>query len=220
MPKKIRWLKLELNPLLSKPDHPPLLMLKASLTNLLILRIRLSTPHLKHPQGTMQRSLKLNAAAERKRIPKPLMLLRTLSPLLIPNKPRAKRPQVKQNLPPLQNLKQIQQRRVSRNQMQLLLTRILRRQSEVGSQKLFSLLILRHPAMPRSLRKFLLSRLPRLTRLQRQLSPLLSQKIQSNRQKKQLKLRLKPKQKPSRYLKLLQRRLPQESLRLKLFKPL
>ena len=106
------------------------------------------------------------------------------------------------------------------NQTQLLLTKILRRLNMVVSQKLFSRLILRYPTMPRSLRKFLLSRLPRLTRLQRQLSPLLSQKIQSNRQKKQLKLRLKPKQKPSRYLKLLQRRLPQESLRLKLFKPL
>lgn len=151
---------------------------------------------------------------------KPLMQLRMLPPLRMSNKLESKRSQVKQNLPLLQNLKQIQQHPLSRNQTQLLLTKILRRLNVVVSQKLFSRLILRYPTMPRSLRKFLLSRLPRLTRLQRQLSPLLSQKIQSNRQKKQLKLRLKPKQNPSQYLKLLQRRLPQESLRLKLFKPL
>ena len=170
-------------------------MLKANLTNPLIQRIRLSAPHPKRLLLPMQKSLKPNVGAKRKQIPKPLILLRTLSPLLIPNKPQAKRPQMKQNLPLLQNLKQIQQRPVSRNQMQLLLTRILRRLNVAESQKPLSLLILRHQTMPRSQRKFLLYRLQRLTRLQRQLNLLLSQKFPSNRQQKQLKPRLKRKQK-------------------------
>lgn len=206
--------------MLSKLDHSPHLMPKARLTNPLILRIRPSALHPKRPLRPTQKSPKLNAAVKRKQTPKPLMQLRIQPPLRSSNKLKSKRPQVKQNQSLLQNLKQIQQPPLSRNQTRHLLTRILRRLNVVVSQKLFSLLILMHPAKPLSLRKFLLSRLPRLTRLQRQLSPLLSQKIQSNRQKKQLKLRLKPKQNPSRYLKLLQRRLPQESLRLKLFKPL
>lgn len=195
-------------------------MLKANLTNPLIQRIRLSAPHPKRPLRPMQKHLKLSVVAKRNQMRKPLTHQRIQTPLRMSNKLESKRSQVKQNLPLLQNLKQIQQHPLSRNQTQLLLTKILRRLNVVVSQKFFSRLILRYPTMPRSLRKFLLSRLPRLTRLQRQLSPLLSQKIQSNRQKKQLKLRLKPKQNPSRYLKLLQRRLPQESLRLKLFKPL
>lgn len=151
---------------------------------------------------------------------KPLMQLRMLPPLRMSNKLESKRSQVKQNLPLLQNLKQIQQHPLSRNQTQLLLTKILRRLNVVVSQKLFSRLILRYPTMPRSLRKFQLSRALRPTRLQRQLNPLLSQKLQSNRQQKHLKPRLKQKQKSSRRLKLLQGGLPQESLRLRQYKQL
>ncbi|MFR5390920.1 hypothetical protein [Parasutterella sp.] len=132
----------------------------------------------------------------------------------------SKRPQVKQNQSLLQNLKQIQQPPLSRNQAQLLLTKILRRLNVVVSQKLFSRLILRYPTMPRSLRKFLLSRLPKPTRLKRQLNPLLKQKLQSNRQQQKLKPRLKLKQKSSRCLKLPQRRLLQVSLLLKQYKQL
>ena len=148
------------------------------------------------------------------------MQLRMLPPLRRSNKLKHKKPQVTLNLPRLQNLKQIQQRPISQNQTQHLLTRILRRLNEVENQKLFSLLILRHPAKPLSLRKFQLSRALRPTRLQRQLNPLLSQKLQSNRQQKHLKPRLKQKQKSSRRLKLLQGGLPQESLRLRQYKQL
>ena len=189
-------------------------MLKASLTNPLILRIRLSAPYPKHPLRPMQKSLKLNAAAKRKRIPKPLMLLRTQPPFRMSNKLKSKRPQVKQNLPPLQNPKRKQTCLICRNQMQLLLTRILRRLNAVESQKLFSLLILRQTMKLRSQRKFL------LYRLQRQLNPLLKQKLLSNRQQKQLKPRLKLKQKLSQYLILPQRRLLQVSLLLKQYKQL
>lgn len=149
-PKKMQQLTL-----FSNPDHTPHLMLKASLANLLILRIRLPPSHPKHPLRLMQKSQKLNAAEKRSRNPKPLILLR-IRPLLQRQKNlQSQNPQAKQNLPLLQNLKQIPQRPVSRNQTQHLLTRILRRQSGVVSQKPFSLLILRHPIMPRSQRKFL-----------------------------------------------------------------
>ena len=148
------------------------------------------------------------------------MKLRIQPPLRSSNKLKSKRPQVKQNQSLLQNLKQIQQPPLSRNQTRHLLTRILRRLNVVVSQKLFSLLILMHPAKPLSLRKFLLSRLPRPTRLQRQLNPLLNQKLQSNRQQKYLKPRLKLKQKLSRCLILARRRLLRVSLRLRQYKQL
>lgn len=206
--------------MLSKLDHSPHLMPKARLTNPLILRIRPSALHPKRPLRPTQKSPKLNAAVKRKQTPKPLMQLRIQPPLRSSNKLKSKRPQVKQNQSLLQNLKQIQQPPLSRNQAQLLLTKILRRLNVVVSQKLFSRLILRYPTMPRSLRKFLLSRLPKPTRLKRQLNPLLKQKLQSNRQQQKLKPRLKLKQKSSRCLKLPQRRLLQVSLRLRQYKQL
>ena len=148
------------------------------------------------------------------------MQLRMLPPLRMSNKLESKRSQVKQNLPLLQNLKQIQQHPLSRNQTQLLLTKILRRLNVVVSQKLFSRLILRQTTKLRSQRKFLLSRPSRPTILQRRLNQLLNQKPQSNRQQKQLKPRLKLKGKLNRYLKLLQGRLLQVSLRLRQYKQL
>jgi len=146
----MRRLSLRLNSLLSKPDHPPHLMLKASLTNPLMLRIRLSTPHPKRPLPPMQKSLRLNAAAKRKLTPKPLIFLRA-QPLLQRQKNlQRQRPQVKQTLPLQQIRRQIQQPPVSRNQTQHLLTRILRRLNVVESQKLFSHLIHRQTTKPRS----------------------------------------------------------------------
>ena len=91
IPKKMQRLRLGRNSLLRRPPgHPPHLMLKASLENPLILRIRLSTPHPKRLLLPMRKSLKLNVAAKRKLIPKPLLLLRMQTPLRRSNKLKAK----------------------------------------------------------------------------------------------------------------------------------